>query len=981
MKNLRKVLSLILVVAMACSFMMFASAKDYEEFTDAADISDKYLEAVDVISALNIFIGDETGKLDPQGTFTRAQASKIVAYMSIGNKAAESLTATGGIFADVPSTHWASKYIAFAANAGILNGDGDGNFRPEDSVTGAEVSKLMNTVLGYGKKGEYVGASWQINAISDGISRGLIVNVDDLTAPALREEVIQAVFNTIRPDGANRNIQNFYVEYSSIIGAYVEAAGSTWAVGNVNKTNIGEFIFGLIAIGDDDASGRPTHYWKAGPTIITGEYNSRKAAIISTGGSRIFTNDVNSRNLDLESANKLVFAPILTTAPTPVTITYNGSYDWIVGGTDSAVALDAAGAVGTDSYNVTAAKLGVITEIYVNENTGFVDLIVIIEKAAAQALASPTFTFGAISAIAGLFTNPGDTFAGDLDIVKDDIVLYYTDRENVVHVEKAKSIEGQLTYFKDNTFVPTLVTVTFGGENHRISQLDDILIDIRLIGGVRGGGAGSDLLTNKAHYNVDSTIWVDDSNSLIWFTPGKGAENYVYVYDFGMDAFSQPTIAKLVGTDGSFFTVNVKAASGQTLQVPAGGANTIEEGALCSFSKGDDGVYTLKREDPGKDVVTPGTPAPDNLINRPVFYNGEIGNSNTVFIILDGNFTTTWTPKVITGVGNLPSATPFAMAVGDRYALVNDRANFAKYVFIEAAATVAGASNVIYFPNPSLIAGGGAWSGTDYYLYEGVVVNGVLLAPGETVKVEATSFGVFNGGGLYDVALNGDIYTIVGPVAKRAYGSELNSSPTVITGTAPAFSAVLASGVKVYFHNAFNQMEVADYSKIITMNAQALALGNTQYYNYWYVEDVGTGFITELYIQANAKSAAALADDLLISAEATAINTALLALATPSTRTVAEINTATTTNDIPAMVTFGGAADNTVAFEAAVAEYMATLVAGGAFTYKINYTAPVATGTGISISVTATVDTATVGTTAVTTAALVITGIDVTVTP
>ena len=133
MKNLKKVLSLILVVAMACSFMMFASAKDYEDFTDAKDISEQYLEAVDVISALNIFVGDDTGALNPQGTFTRAQAAKIVTYMSIGNTAAEALTPAGGIFTDVSASHWASKYVAYAFNAGILSGD-----RSEERRVGKE---------------------------------------------------------------------------------------------------------------------------------------------------------------------------------------------------------------------------------------------------------------------------------------------------------------------------------------------------------------------------------------------------------------------------------------------------------------------------------------------------------------------------------------------------------------------------------------------------------------------------------------------------------------------------------------------------------------------------------------------------------------------------------------------------------------------------------------------------------------------------
>ena len=55
MKNFRKVLALILVVATLFSFVAMASAKSATEYTDYADV--KNVEAVDVLTALGIING------------------------------------------------------------------------------------------------------------------------------------------------------------------------------------------------------------------------------------------------------------------------------------------------------------------------------------------------------------------------------------------------------------------------------------------------------------------------------------------------------------------------------------------------------------------------------------------------------------------------------------------------------------------------------------------------------------------------------------------------------------------------------------------------------------------------------------------------------------------------------------------------------------------------------------------------------------
>lgn len=51
------------------------------------------------------------------------------------------------MFKDVPAKHWAAGSIERLAKLGIIKGDGQGNFRPDQPITRAEVAALLDRVL------------------------------------------------------------------------------------------------------------------------------------------------------------------------------------------------------------------------------------------------------------------------------------------------------------------------------------------------------------------------------------------------------------------------------------------------------------------------------------------------------------------------------------------------------------------------------------------------------------------------------------------------------------------------------------------------------------------------------------------------------------------------------------------------------------------------------------------------------------------
>ena len=79
MKNLKKVLSLVLALAMALSLMTAAFAADASDYKDYSKVT--YKEAVDVMTAAGIFNGGDGNNFNPDATLTREQAAKIITYM------------------------------------------------------------------------------------------------------------------------------------------------------------------------------------------------------------------------------------------------------------------------------------------------------------------------------------------------------------------------------------------------------------------------------------------------------------------------------------------------------------------------------------------------------------------------------------------------------------------------------------------------------------------------------------------------------------------------------------------------------------------------------------------------------------------------------------------------------------------------------------------------------------------------------------
>ena len=191
MKNLKKILALVL--AFACAFTMFAGAA----FTDSADIKVD-AEVVDTLVALGVVNGYDDGSFKPNGTVTRAEMAKMIYVLRTGNSDASAYNDDKTSFTDIGS-HWARGYIKYCQSLGIIAGKSNTKFCPNDKVTAQEAAKMLLVTLGYdAAKAGLTGPSWaaKTNALAD--ENGLLEDVNtSFTAACPRQYAAQLIYNTI----------------------------------------------------------------------------------------------------------------------------------------------------------------------------------------------------------------------------------------------------------------------------------------------------------------------------------------------------------------------------------------------------------------------------------------------------------------------------------------------------------------------------------------------------------------------------------------------------------------------------------------------------------------------------------------------------------------------------------------------------------------------------------------------------------------
>lgn len=162
----------------------------------------RFEEPVQILSALGIMNGDENGKFRLDDTIIRSEVTKMAVH-AMGLESAADSSKGQSNFSDVAADHWANGYINIATSLKLIEGDGDGKFRPNDTITYAEAMAIMIRATGYtiaaNDKGGYPNGYMAVGTSngfannvkcgqSEKISRG---NVAYLTSNALEVKLME----------------------------------------------------------------------------------------------------------------------------------------------------------------------------------------------------------------------------------------------------------------------------------------------------------------------------------------------------------------------------------------------------------------------------------------------------------------------------------------------------------------------------------------------------------------------------------------------------------------------------------------------------------------------------------------------------------------------------------------------------------------------------------------------------------------------
>ena len=727
MKNLKKVLSLVLALAMALSLMTAAFAADASDYKDYSKVT--YKEAVDVMTVAGIFNGGDGNNFNPDATLTREQAAKIITYMLVGQEKADKLTATVAPYADVAANRWSAGAIAYCTNEGILAGDGNGRFNPTAPVLGTQFAKMLLVALGYDAKIEnLVGNSWAINtaklALGDAdLDNGMeeISLSDNLT----REQAAQMAYNAMKAT---------LVEYEDkggdiIIGDITINNGATKATPVTSKvkaesTNISaeKTTDGLwtvefaekyckdlkVTANDTDAFERPASTWK---------YKNTEIGTYADDADASYTTEVKMGTIysDLGLSKGIAKANITTYVDGQKT---TSNYDITKG----------------ESNNKIGGN-GVLTEVYYDDEAETVVITMVntyLGKITASYAASSTkdayVNFEAK-------TGSGSTYETDADYAVDSYVLYtYSSKSGDVGVQSmqaAEEVTGNLTAYTQGK------SVTVGGavyESNAVQGSKDTI---------------TSALSNAMKSDV--TVYLDSYGYAVYVDADAASDNYAVVMGWtGSNSVGVNTnrTATLLFADGTTKSVNVTKDTVFAANDALNG--DINTGDIVSYRINSDDEYKLTvLADTNKNlssgaIITKGNSSLNNGTAMDYNKTGTAkkaisANGKTVFVFYNAN---TDNYSTYTGIANVPTVT---LKQASKVTVYCKSGTIAKFVYVETAGNTVSSSSkdVIFVLGDNSGVSHDSDLG-DYYTYDAIVngeitkINSETQVTRYTIYVDAT---------------------------------------------------------------------------------------------------------------------------------------------------------------------------------------------------------------------------------------------------
>ena len=272
MRNLKRALSLAMASVMLLGMMVVGTGASYADVT-----SEDNKEAIEVMQAIGVMVGDTNGNFNPDQKVTRGEMAVVMANLL--DLKVEDFVGAKTPFTDVPE--WAVPYVAACYADGITAGISATQYGFNYEVTTTQAALMMMKALGYFQYAKDFGSDWQVATVKQGSKINLFDGVSSGASAAMtRNDVAQIALNTleatmVETDGSSTDItlpgdisistgDTKYVEVTIAIGSYGDAIDRA-TDGTKDIVQLGEKLFD----GDleknpttkTDRMGRVGNYW------------------------------------------------------------------------------------------------------------------------------------------------------------------------------------------------------------------------------------------------------------------------------------------------------------------------------------------------------------------------------------------------------------------------------------------------------------------------------------------------------------------------------------------------------------------------------------------------------------------------------------------------------------------------------------------------------------------------------------------------
>lgn len=565
MRNLKRALSLALASVMVLGMTVVGTGASYTDVT-----SKQNQEAIEVLQAVGIMVGDNNGNFNPDQKVTRNEMAVVMSNLMDYRAATYAGTSP---FTDVPS--WAEPYVAACWTNGITSGYTKTTYGGSDTVTTSQAALMLMKALGYFQYQSDFGSDWQFSTIKKANQIDLFDDVDSGVREAMtRNDLAQLVLNALEAgtveaekDGQDIEVNGVTissnVKYNYITSGkdYAYAINNTLTTANNGTQSsgaiveLGEKLYNgdLKKNSNGDNFGRPGSVWTYKSTEIgkyadsaDGEWTAKvtNKALYDAVGSSAYDSYVWTvyRNGVKVSADK-------GTTKNDVTTYDNTGRDYAFGGEDKSK---------TNSDRVLTSGDGVLTQVFV-DNTSKEVVLSLIDTGVAK-VTKVTEDNGKYEVTVNLktrvpgVTSPETKFTTDVKFAKDDVVVYTASHKSneIETMAVAKTVAGKVTAQKNYDY--TTIDGTKYGYNYAYSD-NKSPVTTGFI------GAGVYNLEDSAPngnpaVDKDATLYLDAYGYVVAYE-GKDSTAEDYLYVKAIDKAFGDVSAKVVFFDGTQKTVDI----------------------------------------------------------------------------------------------------------------------------------------------------------------------------------------------------------------------------------------------------------------------------------------------------------------------------------------------------------------------------------------------------------------------------------------